>query len=166
MLSRRRFLSGASASVAALSRAGEPRGTLLSEPDNDCAAQHSLDPGGVSRYVDLMIGTGGQGHTYPGATVPFGMVQVGPDTDTAGWDHCSGYHHADESLMGFNHTHLSGTGCGDMLDVLLMPGVGSIRLELSSLDTPERGYRSRFAHARKSQCWATTASFCAIRMFR
>jgi putative alpha-1,2-mannosidase len=70
---------------------------------------------------NLFIGTGGDGHTFPGASLPFGMVQVSPDTDTARWDTCSGYHHGDPSLLGFSHTHLSGTGIGDMLDVLVVP---------------------------------------------
>jgi len=100
----------------------------------------------VSRYVKLRIGTGGHGHTYPGATVPFGMVQLSPDTGTEGWDWCSGYHYSDGSLMGFSHTHLSGTGAGDMLDVLVMPGTGTVKLEPGTKDSPERGYRSRFSH--------------------
>ncbi|WP_239499629.1 hypothetical protein, partial [Stenotrophomonas maltophilia] len=61
---------------------------------------------------NLFIGTGGDGHTYPGATLPFGMVQLSPDTDVERWDTCSGYHRGDTSIMGFSHTHLSGTGIG------------------------------------------------------
>ena len=67
--------------------------------------------------VDPFIGTGGHGHTYPGAAMPFGMVQVSPDTDNSRWDACSGYHHDDSSILGFSNTHLSGTGVGDMMDV-------------------------------------------------
>lgn len=74
------------------------------------------------------------------------MVQLSPDTFNDGWDWSSGYHHSDESLMGFSHTHLSGTGVGDMLDVLVMPGRGRVKLNPSSRDTPERGYRARFSH--------------------
>lgn len=95
-------------------------------------------------YVNIMIGTGGHGHTYPGATVPFGMVQLSPDTYNVGWDRCSGYHISDSSIMGFSHTHLSGTGASDMLDVLLMPGVGEIKLDPGTPDAPGGGYRSRF----------------------
>ncbi|HSR38117.1 MAG TPA: hypothetical protein VLL95_04330, partial [Phnomibacter sp.] len=62
------------------------------------------------RYVDPFIGTGGHGHTFPGATMPFGMVQLSPDNGTQGWDWCSGYHYSDSVLAGFSHTHLSGTG--------------------------------------------------------
>ena len=72
-------------------------------------------------YVNTFIGTGGHGHTYPGASAPFGMMQLGPDTRLEGWDGCSGYHYTDEYIYGFSHTHLSGTGISDYGDVLLMP---------------------------------------------
>ena len=72
-------------------------------------------------YVDPFIGTGGHGHTFPGATVPFGMVQLSPDNPAKGWDWTSGYHYSDSVLLGFSHTHLSGTGVGDLLDILIMP---------------------------------------------
>src|SRR5690606_23418769 len=72
-------------------------------------------------YVNPFIGTGGHGHTYPGATMPFGMMQLSPDTRLDGWDGCSGYHYSDSYIYGFSHTHLSGTGVSDYGDVLLMP---------------------------------------------
>ena len=75
-------------------------------------------------YVNPFIGTGGHGHTYPGAVVPNGMIQPSPDTRIFQWDACSGYYYADSTINGFSHTHLSGTGCGDYGDVLLMPTVG------------------------------------------
>ncbi|MFN6038216.1 MAG: GH92 family glycosyl hydrolase [Bacteroidota bacterium] len=76
----------------------------------------------LSSYVDPFIGTGGHGHTFPGATVPFGMVQLSPDTRVDGsWDGCSGYHHSDSLLYGFSHTHLSGTGCSDYGDIAILP---------------------------------------------
>ncbi|MFN8323879.1 MAG: GH92 family glycosyl hydrolase [Chitinophagales bacterium] len=75
-------------------------------------------------YVDPFIGTGGHGHTFPGPTLPFGMVQLSPDTRLKGWDGCSGYHYSDTRIYGFSHTHLSGTGCSDYGDVLLMPTTG------------------------------------------
>ncbi|MCX6197989.1 MAG: GH92 family glycosyl hydrolase [Bacteroidetes bacterium] len=81
-----------------------------------------------SVYVNPFIGTGGHGHTFPGATVPFGMVQLSPDTRLTGWDGCSGYHYSDKKIYGFSHTHLSGTGCSDYGDVMLMPTVGKVRL--------------------------------------
>ncbi len=74
-----------------------------------------------AEYVDPFIGTGFHGHTYPGATVPFGMVQLSPDTRTEGWDGCSGYHYSDNAVIGFSHTHLSGTGCADLCDILFRP---------------------------------------------
>ena len=75
-------------------------------------------------YVDPFIGTGFHGHTFPGPVLPYGMVQPGPDTRLNGWDACSGYHHDDSTLYGFSHTHLSGTGIGDMGDVLILPFTG------------------------------------------
>ena len=81
-----------------------------------------------TKYVDPFIGTGGHGHTFPGPTVPFGMVQLSPDTRLRGWDGCSGYHYSDTKVYGFSHTHLSGTGCSDYGDILLMPTVGKVQL--------------------------------------
>ncbi|WP_230781527.1 GH92 family glycosyl hydrolase [Sphingomonas sp. Leaf37] len=94
---------------------------------------------------NLFIGTGGHGHTYPGATLPSGMVQLSPDTDVERWDACSGYHRTDTSIMGFSHTHLSGTGIGDMLDVLVVPTRGPVQLLPGPLDNPDAGYRQRFS---------------------
>lgn len=79
------------------------------------------------QYVNPFIGTGGHGHTFPGATVPFGMVQLSPDTRLKGWDGCSGYHYSDTIIYGFSHTHLSGTGGSDYGDVLLVPTTGKIK---------------------------------------
>ena len=76
-------------------------------------------------YVNPFIGTGGHGHTFPGATVPFGMVQLSPDTRTEGWDAASGYHYSDSTVLGFSHTHLNGTGVSDFCDVLLTPSLGN-----------------------------------------
>lgn len=78
-------------------------------------------------YVDPMIGTGFHGHTYPGATMPYGMVQLSPDTRVGGWDACSGYHYSDNTILGFSHTHLSGTGCADLSDVLFYPTVNEVK---------------------------------------
>ena len=96
--------------------------------------------------MKLAIGTGGHGHTFPGATMPFGMVQLSPDTLDEGWDWCSGYHYSDSSIMGFSHTHLSGTGASDMLDILLMPGTGPAKTLPGARENPGEGYRSRFSH--------------------
>jgi len=73
-----------------------------------------------------MVGTAGHGHTYPGATVPFGFVQLSPDTRTEGWDACSGYNYIDTSILGFSHNHLSGTGGADLGNLLLMPVTGEL----------------------------------------
>ncbi|MFN8286629.1 MAG: GH92 family glycosyl hydrolase [Chitinophagales bacterium] len=80
-----------------------------------------------TQYVDPFVGTGGHGHTFPGPTMPFGMVQLSPDTRLTGWDGCSGYHYSDKVIYGFSHTHLSGTGCSDYGDILLMPTTGKVK---------------------------------------
>lgn len=94
--------------------------------------------------ANLFIGTGGTGHTYPGATLPFGMVQLSPDTGVERWETCSGYYRGDTSILGFSHTHLSGTGIGDMLDVLVVPTTGPVQLVPGSAEDPASGYRQRF----------------------
>ncbi|MGZ3299036.1 MAG: GH92 family glycosyl hydrolase, partial [Asticcacaulis sp.] len=96
--------------------------------------------------VDPMIGTGGHGHVYPGASVPFGMVQLSPDTDNARWDASSGYYHDDATLLGFSHTHLSGTGVGDMMDLLVVPGTGPVVLSPGTRDHPQGSYRQPLHH--------------------
>ncbi len=116
--------------------------------------------------VDPMIGTDWNGHTFPGATLPYGMVQLSPDTKTKTWNNCSGYHYSDKSILGFSHTHYSGTGTGGGADIMFMPTVGEIMLQSgerngvdnyvrtkgvtnSDLNKPENtqnGYRSKFSH--------------------
>ena len=100
----------------------------------------------LTRHVDPMIGTGGHGHTFPAATVPFGMIQLGPDTRLAGWDGCSAYHFSDDVVYGFSHTHLSGTGCSDYGDILVMATTGEPLLVQGEGDDTSNGYRSRFSH--------------------
>jgi putative alpha-1,2-mannosidase len=97
-------------------------------------------------YVDPFIGTGGHGHTFPGATLPFGMVQLSPDTRKDSWDGCSGYHYSDNTIIGFSHTHLSGTGVGDYGDIRLMPMTGKLITVPGKEEDPSSGYRSRFSH--------------------
>ena len=97
--------------------------------------------GEVSSYVDPFIGTGGHGHTFPGVTLPFGMVQLSPDTGVEGWDWCSGYHYSDDSIMGFSHTHLSGTGAADYGEVRIMPIVGDLKIIPGPKENPSIGYR-------------------------
>lgn len=110
-----------------------------------------------SRYVDPLIGTAKMGHTYPGATVPFGMVQLSPDTDTIPYSsngsynrdvykYCAGYQSTDKTIVGFSHTHFSGTGHSDLGDILIMPTTGSLQLNPGTADHPENGFRSVFSH--------------------
>ena len=94
-------------------------------------------------YVNPFIGTGGHGHTYPGATMPFGMMQLSPDTRLEGWDGCSGYHYSDDEIYGFSHTHLSGTGVSDYGDILLMPTNKPI---FNNGADGKEGYKSKFSH--------------------
>ncbi len=102
--------------------------------------------------VDPMIGTGGEGHTFPGATAPFGMVQLSPDTDTtceirACYGHAAGYRYDDPTIQGFSHTHFSGAGHSDLGDLLVMPQAGdTVRLDPGDPKRPGSGYRSRFDH--------------------
>ena len=107
-----------------------------------CSAKSAVD------YVNPFIGTAEHGHVYPGATVPFGMVQLSPDTRDNTWDGSSGYHYSDTSILGFSHNHLTGTGCGDLGNILLMPTVGELKLTPGA--QPGEGYRARFSHADES----------------
>ncbi|MCB9235668.1 MAG: glycoside hydrolase family 92 protein [Bacteroidia bacterium] len=102
----------------------------------------------LTQHVNPFIGTGGHGHTFPGATLPFGMLQLSPDTRMSGWDGCGGYHYSDSVIIGFSHTHLSGTGVSDYGDILLMPTVGEIQLENGAND-PKEGYASHFSHEKE-----------------
>lgn len=99
-----------------------------------------------SGFVSPLIGTDAHGHTFPGATLPFGMVQLSPDTRVEGWDACGGYHYSDASILGFSHTHLSGTGIPDYGDILFMPTVGNVQLTPGTASNTQTGYRSRFNH--------------------
>ena len=111
----------------------------------------------LTQYVDPMIGTAKMGHTYPGATVPFGSIQLSPDTDTIPYGvdghynpdvykYCGGYQYDDPTIVGFSHTHFSGTGHSDLGDLLMMPTVGELQLNPGTEANPESGYRSRFSH--------------------
>ncbi|MGW9685025.1 GH92 family glycosyl hydrolase [Flagellimonas sp. 2504JD1-5] len=100
----------------------------------------------LTSYVDPFIGTGGHGHTFPGPTAPFGMVQPSPDNGTGGWDWCSGYHITDSIISGFGQLHLSGTGIGDLADILLMPTNKSVNLSLFGTSKDSLPYTSNFSH--------------------
>jgi len=109
------------------------------------------------QYVNPIIGTDGMGHTFPGACVPFGIVQLSPDTDTIPhnvngayqkkvYEYCAGYRYNDHTIVGFSHTHFNGTGHSDLGDILIMPTTGELKLNPGTADHPENGYRSRFSH--------------------
>lgn len=99
-----------------------------------------------AQYVDPMIGSSGHGHVFVGANVPFGAVQLGPSNIFDGWDWCSGYHYSSNTIVGFTHTHLSGTGIGDLNDVLIMPATGPLQLNKGTKEDPDHGYLSTFSH--------------------
>lgn len=112
-------------------------------------------------YVHPIIGTQRMGHTYPGATAPFGMVQLSPETDTVSYEqngkynpdvykYCAGYQYDDKTIVGFSHTHFSGTGHSDLGDFLIMPTVGTLKLNPGTADQPHSGYRSAFSHDRET----------------
>jgi len=96
-----------------------------------------------------MVGTGGHGHTFPGATVPFGMVQLSPDTRTHDWDACAGYHYSDHTIMGFSHTHLSGTGIREYGDLLVMPVTGPLNDGAGDQSLAAKRFVSGFSHDRE-----------------
>lgn len=100
----------------------------------------------LTQFVDPLIGSGGHGHVFVGASVPFGAVQVGPNNIYKGWDWCSGYHYSDSLIIGFSHMHLSGTGIGDLADVLIMPVTGEVKLDKGRQEFPHNGYLSTFNH--------------------
>ena len=112
-----------------------------SNKSNISTAQKELP---LVNFVNPFIGTGGHGHTYPGATMPFGMIQLSPDTRLDGWDGCSGYHYSDTVIYGFSHTHLSGTGVSDYGDILLMP---TNTINFNNGANGKKGYRAHFSHA-------------------
>ena len=109
-----------------------------------CTPQAEKD---YTQYVNVFIGTGGHGHTYPGATVPFGAIQPSPDTRIYGWDACSGYYYNDSTINGFSHTHLNGTGCCDLGDVLVMPTVGEQDVTPEGEREQTKAYASEFSHS-------------------
>ncbi len=107
-------------------------------------------------HVDPFIGTGGHGHTYPGATVPFGMLQVSPDNGISSWDWCSGYHYSDSIVSGFSHLHLSGTGIGDLADILFMPINKKVDLTTKTTSRDQLPYKSKYSHVNEK---ATPGSY-------
>jgi predicted alpha-1,2-mannosidase len=117
----------------------------------------SMEQQDLAKFVDPMIGTAKMGHTYPGATAPFGSIQLSPDTDTIPYavegsynpdvyKYCAGYQYDDKTIVGFSHTHFSGTGHSDLGDFLLMPTIGKLQLNPGTESDPDSGYRSAFSH--------------------
>jgi predicted alpha-1,2-mannosidase len=104
----------------------------------------------LTSYVDPFIGTGGHGHTYPGATVPFGMLQVSPVNGISEWDWCSGYHYSDSIAIGFSHLSLSGTGIGDLADILLMPINKEVDISVTPKSRDSLSYKSKYSHKNES----------------
>ena len=104
----------------------------------------------LSDYIRPFVGTQGEGNTYPGPSAPFGMVQLGPDTDRDLWDTASGYEYSDTSIMGFTLTHLTGTGIPDLGDFLFMPQIGEPKLVVGTKENPDAGYRARYSHEQES----------------
>ncbi len=120
-------------------------------------AQKAKPTENLVQYAKPLVGTAKMGHTFPGATVPFGMVQLSPDTDTLSYEqngkynpdvykYCAGYQYADKTIVGFSHTHLSGTGHSDLGDFLVMPTTGPLQLNPGTADKPQSGYRSAYSH--------------------
>ncbi|MCR6722597.1 MAG: GH92 family glycosyl hydrolase [Chitinophagaceae bacterium] len=103
----------------------------------------------LASLVDPFIGTGFHGHVFLGANVPFGAVQLGPVNRTEGWDWCSGYHYSDSTIIGFSHTHLSGTGIGDLGDILLMPVTENVKMRKGEAVDYASGFLSLFSHDRE-----------------
>lgn len=103
----------------------------------------------LTQHVNPFIGTGGHGHTYPGATRPFGMIQLSPDNGSQGWDWSSGYHISDSIIVGFSHLHLSGTGIGDLADLLFMPVNKKVDLSTKVENRDDIPYKSLFSHERE-----------------
>jgi predicted alpha-1,2-mannosidase len=118
---------------------------ILTAATVSCSAPSTRD---VTSFVDPFIGTAAHGHVFPGATMPFGMVQLSPDNGTSGWDWCSGYNYSDTVIAGFSHTHLSGTGIGDLCDILFLPSMNDLSFKLpDSTSSLAKLNRSTFSHS-------------------
>lgn len=115
-----------------------PAAALIAFGAAGCS-QNTADNGSFTSYVNTKIGTGGHGHVFVGANVPFGLVQLGPTSIPQSWDWCSGYHESDSTVIGFSHTHLSGTGIGDLFDVTVMPVTGEVTYARGTEDAPGSG---------------------------
>ncbi|MCJ8209822.1 GH92 family glycosyl hydrolase [Mucilaginibacter sp. RS28] len=133
-----KFAKGSLSSMLMLSVAGA---MMTNQAFSQAKPKESL-----TKYVDPFIGTGFHGHVFLGANVPFGAVQLGPSNISQGWDWCSGYHISDSTIVGFQHTHLSGTGIGDLGDISIMPTTGALKMSKGTIKDMESGYVSKFSH--------------------
>ncbi|HAD11222.1 MAG TPA: glycosyl hydrolase family 92 [Saprospirales bacterium] len=146
--------------------------SVFAQPKSSLPKPNSSSP---LKYVNPFIGTGGHGHTYPGATAPFGMVQLSPDSRLSmlDWDGCSGYHYADSIIYGFSHTHLSGTGVADYCDILVMPFIGPVVLDPSkngssfqkSTEKAEAGYYSVVLDRNNIKCEMTATERVGVHRY-
>jgi predicted alpha-1,2-mannosidase len=136
--------------IALLLQGSMPAASLRLSLESNSVARHENNLGlpDLTRYVDPFIGTGGHGHTFPGPSLPFGMIQLSPDTRLTGWDSCSGYHYSDNQIYGFSHTHLSGTGIPDYGDILFMPRIGLH--SFAADDSKKSAYTNTFKHENES----------------
>ena len=114
----------------------------------------------LTEYVNPLVGTDGYGNVYPGAQIPFGGIQISPDTDAKYYDAAAGYKYNHTSILGFSLTHLSGTGIPDLGDFLFIPGTGEMKLEPGSRENPDEGYRSRYTHDEEQ----ATPNYYAVRL--
>ena len=114
------------------------------------AKKITLPPTDYTHLVDPMIGTNAHGHTFPGATLPYGMIQLSPDTRLDTWDGCSGYHYSDKNILGFSHTHFSGTGVGSGADIMVMPSGRDPLLDIGKQPNKGLAYRASFSHANET----------------
>jgi len=136
-----------------------------------CSCQKMTEKYDFTQYVDPFIGTDGVGHCFPGACTPFGLVQASPETGSGAWEYCSGYQYRDSLIKGFSQTHLNGTGCPDLGDILLLPFAGdtdAIKFESSFDKTTESanpGYYSVFLSDFEVQAEMTASAHCAFHRF-
>lgn len=137
-------------SLSKISRTFLCAGMVLCASQVSCFANNQKDAP-LTRYVKPLVGTSGFGNVYPGAQLPFGGIQISPDTDFDYYDAAAGYKYDHKTLLGFSLTHLSGTGIPDLGDFLFMPGTGTVHLNPGTHENPDNGYRSRYSH---EQEWA------------
>lgn len=114
-----------------------------------CTPETPTAPQDYTQYVNTFIGAADNGHTFPGACLPFGLIQASPETNAIGWQYCSGYNYQDSLIWGFSQTHLNGTGCMDLGDLLVMPVTGQrVRMTTKAVSLKDRKRNTRILHCR------------------